>query len=35
MPAPTPIAAQVGCLLRVLDALGAPMAETPARVAAQ
>jgi anthranilate phosphoribosyltransferase len=35
MPAPAPIAAQVGCLLRALDALGAPMAETPARVAAQ
>ena len=35
MPAPAPIAAQVACLLRVLDALGAPVEAPPARVAAQ
>ena len=35
MPAPAPIAAQVACLLRVLDALGAPVEAAPARVAAQ
>ena len=35
MPAPAPIAAQVACLLGALSALGAPMADGPARVAAQ
>ena len=35
MPAPAPIAAQVACLLRVLDVLGTPMEGAPARVAAQ
>ncbi|HSC63213.1 MAG TPA: DNA-binding protein YbiB, partial [Caldimonas sp.] len=35
MPAPAPIAAQVDCLLRVLDALQAPAEASPARVAAQ
>jgi len=35
MPAPAPIAAQVACLLRVLDVLKAPIEESPARVAAQ
>ena len=35
MPAPAPIAAQVACVLRVLDALDAPIEASPARVAAQ
>jgi len=35
MPAPAPIAAQVACVLRVLDALAAPNEESPARIAAQ
>ena len=35
LPAPAPSAAQVACLLRVLDALGAPVEAVPARVAAQ
>jgi anthranilate phosphoribosyltransferase len=35
MPAPAPIAAQVACLLRVLDALGTPMEELAAHIAAQ
>jgi hypothetical protein len=29
MPAPAPIAAQVACLLRVLDVLKAPLEEAP------
>ena len=35
MPAPAPIAAQVACLLRVLDVLGTPMEEPAAEIAAQ
>ncbi len=35
MPAPAPIAAQVACILRVIDALAIPRGETAAQIAAQ
>ena len=35
MPAPAPIAAQVACILRVIDALGTPMEEATADIGAQ
>jgi len=35
MPAPAPIAAQVDCLLRVLETLRAPIEDSPARAVAQ
>ena len=35
MPAPAPIAAQVACILRVIDAFDTPMEETSAQIAAQ
>jgi len=35
MPAPAPVAAQVACLLRALDAMVAPRVASPVRVAAQ